>query len=81
MEADVKMLEVDAKDWWRSFEVNVLGVYLTTRAFLPTLLETAEGLKTVVGTSSMWYTSSRPYFPQNGSWHSLTSADVWFLPE
>ena len=24
----------DPKDWWRGFEVNVLGTYLTTRAFL-----------------------------------------------
>jgi NAD(P)-dependent dehydrogenase (short-subunit alcohol dehydrogenase family) len=68
MEADVKMLEVDAQEWWRSFEVNVLGAYLTTRAFLPKLLETSDGLKTVLGNSSIWYLLLKivPFQPHMG---------------
>ncbi|KAF3038981.1 hypothetical protein E8E12_003199 [Didymella heteroderae] len=32
----------EPEDWWRSFEVNLKGPYLLTRAFLPLLLKTAE---------------------------------------
>lgn len=32
----------EPSDWWRSFEVNLKGPYLLTRAFLPLLLRTAE---------------------------------------
>lgn len=42
-----------AADWKRVFDVNVYGVYLVTRHLLPLLLETPNGLKTVVGISSM----------------------------
>jgi 3-oxoacyl-[acyl-carrier protein] reductase len=33
----------DADDWWRTFEVNVLGVYLCCRAFAPRMLERGSG--------------------------------------
>lgn len=45
--------ESDPEDWWKVYEVNVKGPYLLTRAFLPLLLKTQEGLKTIVGVSSI----------------------------
>ncbi|KAK5948844.1 hypothetical protein OHC33_010095 [Knufia fluminis] len=43
--------ESDPDDWWRTFEVNVKGVYLMTRAFIPLLL--SGGDKTIVTTTSI----------------------------
>jgi NAD(P)-dependent dehydrogenase (short-subunit alcohol dehydrogenase family) len=42
-----------AEDWKRVFDVNVFGVYLVTRNLLPLLLKSKEGLKTVIGVTSM----------------------------
>ena len=41
----------DPDDWWRTWEVNVKGVYLMTKFFLPLVLESE--LKTVVMMSSV----------------------------
>ena len=35
--------EVDPHDWWRVFEINVLGVHLCCRAVIPRMLERATG--------------------------------------
>ena len=35
--------ELDPADWWRVFEVNVLGVYLCCRAVIPGMLERGRG--------------------------------------
>jgi NAD(P)-dependent dehydrogenase (short-subunit alcohol dehydrogenase family) len=35
--------EVPAADWWRVFEVNVLGVHLCSRAVIPGMLARASG--------------------------------------
>ena len=40
-------------EWKRVFDVNVFGVYLVTRHLLPLLLGTEDGLKTVMGITSM----------------------------
>nr|BCD52387.1 short-chain dehydrogenase/reductase SptI [Aspergillus sp.] len=45
------LLDGDPQDWWRTFEVNIKGVYLTTRAFLPLLL--AGGERTIINIGSM----------------------------
>ena len=42
--------ESEVQDWWRSFEVNVKGVYLMDRAFIPLLL--VGGDKTIITVSS-----------------------------
>lgn len=49
----VSIMEEDAGDWWRTWEVNVKGPFLLTRAFLPLLLSSAEGLKTIINVSSI----------------------------
>ena len=35
--------EMEPSDWWRTFEVNVLGVYLCNRAVIPGMLERGHG--------------------------------------
>nr|A0A097ZPE8.1 RecName: Full=Short chain dehydrogenase andI; AltName: Full=Anditomin synthesis protein I [Aspergillus stellatus]BAP81863.1 AndI [Aspergillus stellatus] len=41
----------EAQDWWQTWEVNIKGVYLTTRAFIPMLLQGKQ--KTIVNIGSM----------------------------
>ncbi|GAB7349633.1 hypothetical protein MBLNU459_g0313t3 [Dothideomycetes sp. NU459] len=45
--------EGDPDDWWKTYEINIKGPYLCTRSFLPLLLNTKGGLKTIVNTSSI----------------------------
>lgn len=54
MEKQVSMTEVEPEDWWHAFEVNIFGMFLVSRAFLPLLLKNDDGLKTVVSLTSMW---------------------------
>ena len=57
----------DPADWWRTFEVNVLGVYLCARAVIPGMLERGRGRIVVTGSgagylpgaSNTAYTSSK----------------------
>ena len=44
------MGEDDPDDWWTHYEVNLKGIYLTSRALIPSLLKSE--LKTVVNVSS-----------------------------
>lgn len=41
----------DPADWWRSWEINVKGVYLMIRAFVPLLLQSK--LKTIINMTSV----------------------------
>ncbi|KAI0074416.1 putative oxidoreductase [Panus rudis PR-1116 ss-1] len=43
--------ESDPVDWWRTWEINVKGMYLVTRAAIPLLLE-SHGLKTILNVGS-----------------------------
>ncbi|HET8751803.1 MAG TPA: SDR family oxidoreductase [Gaiellaceae bacterium] len=59
--------EVDLDDWWRTHEVNVLGVHLCCRAAIPGMLERGSGRIVIVGSGSAYlpgasetaYTSSK----------------------
>jgi 3-oxoacyl-[acyl-carrier protein] reductase len=59
--------ESDPDEWWRVFEVNVLGVYLSTRTVIPGMLErgrgriviTGSGAGYLPGASNTAYTSSK----------------------
>ncbi|KAK5169085.1 uncharacterized protein LTR77_006394 [Saxophila tyrrhenica] len=53
LENFAKVAESDPTDWWRVYEINVKGVYLCARAFIPLLLKSKDGLKTVLNTSSV----------------------------
>ncbi|KAG0306749.1 hypothetical protein BGZ99_001674, partial [Dissophora globulifera] len=46
----IPIAESDPADWWRSWEINLKGVYLVTRAFLPLLLRGSQ--KTIINVSS-----------------------------
>ncbi|KAK9370465.1 hypothetical protein V1509DRAFT_651300 [Lipomyces kononenkoae] len=50
--------ETDPEEWWKSWEVNIKGVYLMTRAFLPLLLQSSA--KTIVNLSSAGAPRVRP---------------------
>ncbi|KAG0300057.1 hypothetical protein BGZ98_009520 [Dissophora globulifera] len=47
----VPVAETDPAEWWKSWEINVKGVYLVTRAFLPLLLKGSQ--KTIINLSSV----------------------------
>jgi 3-oxoacyl-[acyl-carrier protein] reductase len=59
--------EFDLDEWWRTFEVNVLGVHLCCRAAIPGMLERGSGRIVIVGSGSSYlpgasetaYTSSK----------------------
>jgi 3-oxoacyl-[acyl-carrier protein] reductase len=59
--------EVEPEEWWRTFEVNVLGVYLCNRAVIPGMLErgrgrivnVASGAAYLPGSSSTAYSASK----------------------
>jgi NAD(P)-dependent dehydrogenase (short-subunit alcohol dehydrogenase family) len=46
--------EIDAADWWRTFEVNVLGVHLCCRAVIPGMLERASGRIVITGSGASY---------------------------
>jgi NAD(P)-dependent dehydrogenase (short-subunit alcohol dehydrogenase family) len=48
-----KVAESDPNQWWNVMAVNVRGPYLLCQAFLPLLLRTPSGLKTIANTSSV----------------------------
>src|SRR5262245_2954348 len=46
--------ELDPAEWWRVFEVNVLGVHLCCRAVIPGMLEQGGGRIVVVGSGASY---------------------------
>lgn len=48
-----KIGESDPDEWWRTQEVNIKGPYLVARACIPVLLDTKDGDKTIINTSSI----------------------------
>ena len=64
---EARAWEADPDEWWRVFEVNVLGVYLCCRAVIPGMLErgrgriviTGSGASYLPGSSATAYTASK----------------------
>src|SRR4051812_39017055 len=52
--------EIDPDEWWRIYEVNVLGVHLCCRAVVPGMLERGGGRILITG-------SGAAYLPASGS--------------
>jgi 3-oxoacyl-[acyl-carrier protein] reductase len=48
----------DPDEWWRTFEVNVLGVYLSCHAFAPRMIERGGGRIVNVASGSAYLPSS-----------------------
>jgi NAD(P)-dependent dehydrogenase (short-subunit alcohol dehydrogenase family) len=46
--------EDDIDEWWRTFEVNILGVHLCCRAAIPGMLERGGGRIVIVGSGSAY---------------------------
>jgi 3-oxoacyl-[acyl-carrier protein] reductase len=51
--------EMEAEDWWRVFEVNVLGVYLSCRSVIPGMLERGRGRIVVTGSGAAYLPGGR----------------------
>ncbi|KAI0880212.1 oxidoreductase-like protein [Annulohypoxylon maeteangense] len=52
--------ESDADSWWRTMEVNLKGVYLMSKHFVPLLLSTPDGLRTMINVNSVAAHNLRP---------------------
>jgi len=50
--------ETDPDEWWRIFEVNVLGAYLTCRLALPGMIERGTGRIVITGSGSSYLPGS-----------------------
>lgn len=46
----------DPDEWWRTWEVNVKGTYLVTRAFIPLLLQGKQKTMVTVTSAGAWFT-------------------------
>jgi len=67
--------EVEPEDWWRVFEVNVLGVYLCCRSVIPGMRGRGRGRIVITG-------SGAAYLPRSGSTaYSASKAAVWRFGE
>lgn len=53
LEPNASVHASDPADWWRTFEINLKGVYLTSRALLPLLLLEGHGDRTIVNLTSI----------------------------
>jgi NAD(P)-dependent dehydrogenase (short-subunit alcohol dehydrogenase family) len=51
--------EVDPEAWWRTLEVNVLGVHLCCRAVIPGMLERGKGRVVITGSGAAYLPGSR----------------------
>ncbi len=48
----------DPEEWWSTFEVNVLGVFLTVRAVVPGMLERGTGRIVITGSGASYLPGS-----------------------
>jgi NAD(P)-dependent dehydrogenase (short-subunit alcohol dehydrogenase family) len=72
---DERAWESDPDEWWRTFEVNVLGVYLSCRAVIPRMLSNGRGRIIITG-------SGASYLPGSpNSAYSASKAAVWRFGE
>ena len=56
--------EFDADDWWRVFEVNVLGVHLCCSAVIPGMLERGGGRIVITGSGASYLPgATAPAYP------------------
>ncbi|KAL9635400.1 MAG: hypothetical protein Q9164_003477 [Protoblastenia rupestris] len=53
LEEGLPIVESDPDDYWKTWEINYRGLYWMTKAFLPLLYGSKDGLKTIVNLSSM----------------------------
>jgi 3-oxoacyl-[acyl-carrier protein] reductase len=51
--------EIEARDWWRVHEVNVLGVFLSCRSVIPRMLERSRGRIVITGSGAAYLPGAR----------------------
>ena len=72
---DERAWEADPDEWWRTFEVNVLGVFLCCRAVVPGMLSRGRGRIVITGSGAAYLPGS------SGSAYSASKAAVWRFGE
>jgi len=72
---DERAWEADPDEWWRTFEVNVLGVYLSCRAVIPGMLERGRGRIVITGSGAAYLPGS------SNSAYAASKAAVWRFGE
>ena len=65
--------EVESRDWWQVFEVNVLGAFHVTRAVLPRMIARKMGRVVSIGTAAGYATPS-PSALRQGSCYGASKA-------
>ena len=55
---DSETWTAEPADWWRTFEVNVLGVYLCCRTVIPGMLERGSGRIVITGSGASYLPGS-----------------------
>ena len=72
---DERAWEADPAEWWRTFEVNVLGVYLCCRAVIPGMLSRGRGRIIITGSGAAYLPGS------SNTAYSASKAAVWRFGE
>jgi len=75
LSSDERAWEADPAEWWRTFEVNVLGVYLCCRAVIPGMLSRERGRIVITGSGAAYLPGS------SNSAYSASKAAVWRFGE
>ncbi|KXJ88729.1 putative oxidoreductase [Microdochium bolleyi] len=73
---DKPFAETDTAEWWKNWEVNIKGVYLFSRYFVPLVLKSSS-LKTILNVSSMGAVA----ISEGGSGYQTTKFAVCRLTE
>jgi NAD(P)-dependent dehydrogenase (short-subunit alcohol dehydrogenase family) len=60
LEEFIPIADSDPDEWWKTWTTNVRGPYLVTRSFLPILLSSPSGDKTIIHISSIGAHGKRP---------------------
>jgi NAD(P)-dependent dehydrogenase (short-subunit alcohol dehydrogenase family) len=71
------LADTDPELWWSTFDVNLKGVYYACHTFIPLLLKSSEGLKTIVNVASVGAIVVTP----GGNSYQLSKAAVLRLSE
>jgi 3-oxoacyl-[acyl-carrier protein] reductase len=72
---DERTWESDPDEWWRTFEVNVRGVYLCVRAVVPGMIERGGGRIVITGSGAAYLPGS------SNAAYSASKAAVWRFGE
>jgi len=72
---DSRSWETDPDEWWRTFEVNVRGVYLCVRAVVPGMIERGGGRIVITGSGAAYLPGS------SNAAYSASKAAVWRFGE